>query len=98
MSQREQSLRGDRGANSNLHIKVVDKLQGLDRTFTTEGIAYELGQHGLLDFEEGTHYASAGNGCTTQTANGGGGGGGRRAPRGLSDDEDDEDDDGDISD
>ena len=72
--------------------KVVDKLHNLDRTFTTEGIAYELGQNGLIDFEEGTHYASAGNSCTTQTAARGGGGG--RRPSNSEDSEDD----GDISD
>ena len=36
--------------------KVVDQLVGVDRTFTTEGVAYELGERGLVDFEEGTSY------------------------------------------
>ena len=48
--------------------QVVDHLHGLDRSFTTEGVAYELGQHGMLDFEEGTHYHAVGNACTTATA------------------------------
>ena len=33
--------------------KVVDQLVGVDRSFTTEGVAYELGERGLVDFEEG---------------------------------------------
>ena len=36
--------------------KVVDQLVGVDRSFTTEGVAYELGERGLVDFEEGTSY------------------------------------------
>ena len=45
--------------------QVVHQLHGIDRTFTAEGVAYELGTHGLVDFEEGTHYAKVGNACTT---------------------------------
>ena len=77
--------------------QVVDQLHGLDRSFTTEGVAYELGQRGLLDFEEGTHYASVGNACTTATA-----GRAKGRARALDDDEeggnDDDDSDADISD
>ena len=36
--------------------KVADQLTGIDRSFTSEGVAYELGERGLLDFEEGTSY------------------------------------------
>ena len=66
--------------------KVVDALHGLDRSFTTEGVGYELGQHGLVDFEEGIVYGgSRGSaGCTTATA------GRARAP--VQDDSDEEDD------
>jgi hypothetical protein len=35
--------------------KVVDQLHSIDRSFTTEGIAYEIGQRKCIDFEEGTH-------------------------------------------
>ena len=64
--------------------KVAETLHGIDRSFTTEGVAYELGQHNLVDFEEGTHYASVGAGCTTATA-------GRIAARKPRDDDDDDD-------
>ena len=49
--------------------QVVHQLHGLDRSFTAEGVAYELGQHGVVDFEEGQAYGSTTNGCTTATAN-----------------------------
>lgn len=45
--------------------KVVHHLDGLDRSFTTEGIAYELGQQKLVDFEDGIHYGKAGNSVTS---------------------------------
>eukprot|EP00310_Coccolithus_braarudii_P024778 CAMPEP_0183358218 /NCGR_PEP_ID=MMETSP0164_2-20130417/48536_1 /TAXON_ID=221442 /ORGANISM="Coccolithus pelagicus ssp braarudi, Strain PLY182g" /LENGTH=257 /DNA_ID=CAMNT_0025532069 /DNA_START=19 /DNA_END=792 /DNA_ORIENTATION=+ len=48
--------------------KVVHQLSGVDRSFTTEGVAYEISQHKLLDFEEGTAYSRTVGGCTTQTA------------------------------
>ena len=48
--------------------QVVQHLNGLDRSFTAEGVAYELGEHGLCDFEEGQAYGSAGNACTTASA------------------------------
>ena len=73
--------------------QVVDRLNRLDRSFTTEGIAFELGGQGMLDFEEGTHYGSVGNSCTTATA----GRAGARDRR-ARDDDDDEDLDGDDSD
>jgi hypothetical protein len=74
--------------------QVVHQLHGLDRSFTTEGVAYELGQHGLVDFEEGTHYGSVGNACTTATA----ARAVERAPRPADDDDDDFDHDDDDSD
>ena len=49
--------------------QVVHQLTGIDRSFTAEGVGYELGQHGMIDFEEGTHYSKVGNGCTTATVN-----------------------------
>ena len=49
--------------------KVVHCLHGLDRSFTSEGVAYELAQHNLVDFEEGIVYGKSGAGCTTATAN-----------------------------
>ena len=48
--------------------KVVDQLHGIDRSFTAEGVAYELGTHGIVDFEEGQAYGSSGNACTAFTA------------------------------
>ena len=52
--------RQNRGANEQwlFHGTSVDAVasineNGFDRSFTTEGVAYELGQHDLLDFEEG---------------------------------------------
>ncbi len=69
--------------------KVVHTLYGVDRSFTTEGVAYELGQHKVVEFEEGVCYeaAAAGSaGCTTATA--------ARADarrRAASDDDDDSD-------
>lgn len=77
--------------------KVVHCLHGLDRSFTTEGVAYELGQHNLVDFEEGIVYGKGGAGCTTATAN-------RtvmqRSPprRAAKRDDDDDDDDYDFDD
>ena len=71
--------------------KVVEQLHGLDRSFTTEGVAYELGQHGLIDFEEGTHYNKVKGGCTTATAN-------RPFGQRAVPDDDDEDSDVDIDD
>merc|ERR1712228_716782 len=49
--------------------KVVEQLAGIDRSFTTEGIAYELSQHQLLFFEEGVQYTQSTGGATTVTAN-----------------------------
>jgi hypothetical protein len=72
--------------------KVVHHLHGLDRSFTAEGVAYELGQHHLVNFEEGTQYTHAKNGCTTKSAEHAG------SRRRLDPDSDDSDDDGDISD
>jgi len=69
--------------------KVVEQLTGLDRSFTIESLAYELGEHRAIDFEEGTDYSRGlypKGGCTTQTA------GRARAPapaHDLSDDDDD---------
>ena len=54
--------------------QVVEQLTGIDKSFTAEGIAFELGSYSMLDFEEGQAYGSSGNGCTTATAN-------RTAPR-----------------
>jgi len=48
--------------------QVVDHMHGLDRSFTAEGVAYELGKRGLVDFEEGVKYGSSKGGCTTATA------------------------------
>ena len=65
--------------------QVVDHLHGLDRSFTTEGVAYELGQRGMVEFEEGVVYGGKGvgsAGCTTATAN-------RRPADDASDDDDD---------
>ena len=72
--------------------KVVHTLHGLDRSFTTEGIGYELGQQQMVDFEEGMHYASVKVGCTTATA----GRVGARVGHGVQ--SDDESDDADLSD
>lgn len=41
--------------------RVVDQLAGIDRSFTTEGIAYELAVHRMLNFEEGTRYGGGGS-------------------------------------
>lgn len=51
--------------------KVTGQLTGIDRSFTSEGVAYELAQAGMLDFEDGTRYARTTGGCTTETAAGG---------------------------
>lgn len=48
--------------------KVVHQLVGVDRTFTTEGVAYELGEQKLLNFEEGVRYGRSAGGCTAGTA------------------------------
>jgi hypothetical protein len=72
--------------------KVVHHLQGIDRSFTTEGVAYELGQHHIVNFEEGTSYSTVKNGVTTSTAARAG-----MAQRALNSDDDEEDDD-DLSD
>ena len=48
--------------------QVVHQLYGIDRSFTTEGVAYELSTHGIVDFEEGTSYSMAKGGCTTASA------------------------------
>ena len=50
--------------------KVVQQLVGVDRSFTTEGLAYELASHGMvLNFEEGANYADPpAGGCTAATA------------------------------
>jgi len=56
--------------------RVTGQLTGIDRSFTSEGVAYELAQTGMLDFEDGTRYARTTGGCTTETAASGGGGGG----------------------
>lgn len=50
--------------------KVVQQLVGVDRSFTTEGLAYELASHGLIiNFEEGANYAEPpSGGCTAATA------------------------------
>uniref|UniRef100_A0A7S4FCX4 Thioredoxin domain-containing protein n=1 Tax=Chrysotila carterae TaxID=13221 RepID=A0A7S4FCX4_CHRCT len=61
--------------------KVVHQLTGIDRSFTTEGVAYELAQHKLVDFEADRTYGKAAGGCTTQSA-------GRH--RDVDDDDDDE--------
>ena len=47
--------------------KVIHQLPGIDRSFTAEGVAYELSQHGLVDFEEGVNYSWSAGGCTTAT-------------------------------
>ena len=52
--------------------QVVERLPGLERSFTTEGVAFELAQQGMVDFEDGTKYARPAGGCTTATANTGG--------------------------
>ena len=70
--------------------KVVEQLHGLDRSFTAEGVAYELGQHGMVDFEEGTHYTVVKGGCTTATA---ARAGAQRRGRGDESDASDDDDD-----
>eukprot|EP00316_Scyphosphaera_apsteinii_P010009 CAMPEP_0119308570 /NCGR_PEP_ID=MMETSP1333-20130426/11538_1 /TAXON_ID=418940 /ORGANISM="Scyphosphaera apsteinii, Strain RCC1455" /LENGTH=249 /DNA_ID=CAMNT_0007312377 /DNA_START=20 /DNA_END=769 /DNA_ORIENTATION=- len=49
--------------------KVVEQLGSIDRSFTTEGVAYELSQHQLLFFEEGVNYTQSAGGATTATAN-----------------------------
>ena len=46
----------------------------MDRSFTTEGVAFELAQSGMLDFEAGTRYERSAGGCTAATAHRGGGG------------------------
>lgn len=51
--------------------KVVEQLTGIDRSFTIESLAYELGEHRAIDFEEGTDYSRGlypKGGCTTATA------------------------------
>lgn len=48
--------------------KIVHQLYGVDRSFTTEGVAYELSKHGLVDFEEGRAYSKSKGGCTTASA------------------------------
>lgn len=72
--------------------KVVHHLDGLDRSFTTEGLAYELGEHGLVDFDEGMHYGKVGNAVTTATA------GRAQQQRRVVDESDASESDGDISD
>jgi len=67
--------------------KVVDKLHDLDRSFTTEGVAFELGSRQFVEFEEGTHYESVGAACTTATA----GRAAARRPRTYEDSDDDDD-------
>ena len=52
--------------------RVVGQLTDVDRSFTTEGVAFELAQQGMIDFEDGTKYARPAGGCTTATANTGG--------------------------
>jgi len=59
--------------------RVTGQLAGVDRTFTTEGVAYELGQRGLVHFDDGIHYGASAGGCTTATA--------RRAREGSDSDE-----------
>ena len=57
--------------------KVVEQLTGIDRSFTIEGLAYELGEHKAIDFDEGVDYSRGlypKGGCTTATA-------GRAPPR-----------------
>lgn len=77
--------------------KIVHQLYGVDRSFTTEGVAYELSVHSLVDFEEGAHYSKSKGGCTTASAS--------RADayradamRRLIDDGSSDDDEGDLSD
>ena len=72
--------------------KVVHHLDGLDRSFTTEGLAYELGEHQLVDFQEGMHYGKVGNAVTTASAARG------QQYRERGNDDDDSESDGDISD
>jgi hypothetical protein len=71
--------------------KVAEQLANLDRSFTIEGVAYELGQRAALFFEEGKDYTKmhkARGGCSATTAVASG----RRA------DSDDSDEDADLSD
>jgi hypothetical protein len=48
--------------------KVVHQLYGIDRSFTTEGVAYALGEHKLVEFEEGATYGASVGGCTSASA------------------------------
>jgi len=48
--------------------KVTGQLAGIDRSYTAEGIAYELGLQGLLNFDDGIQYGKSAGGCTTATA------------------------------
>jgi len=72
--------------------KVVQCLHGIDRSFTAEGVAYELGQHHVVDFEEGIAYVPVKGGCTTATAARGGAPAGGRYALDCSDDDFDDDD------
>ena len=73
--------------------KVVGQLTGVDRSFTSEGLAFELSQAGMLDFEDGTQYARTTGGCTAATAGRGGEGGEGSADEGRRAVYSDEDDD-----
>ena len=72
--------------------KVVHCLHGIDRSFTTEGVAYELGQHQVVDFEEGIMYAPVKGGCTAASTSK------AEASRARYHDLDDDDDDFDLDD
>ena len=65
--------------------KVTGQLAGIDRSYTAEGIAYELGLQGLVNFDDGIQYGKVAGGCTTHTA--------QRAAAQASDNSSDDDDD-----
>jgi len=74
--------------------RVVHCLDGLDCSYTTEGVAYELGSHQIIDIEEGVKYAAVKGGCTTATSAGSRAGAGGRYV--LDDPDDDIDSDGSV--
>lgn len=48
--------------------KVVHQLYGIDRSFTTEGVAQALGEQKMLEFEAGAAYGAQKGGCTSASA------------------------------
>jgi hypothetical protein len=63
--------------------RVTGQLAGIDSSYTAEGIAYELGLQGLVNFDDGIQYGKVAGGCTTATA--------RQAAAQASDDSEEDD-------